>query len=354
MRRVPRGDGRAGAPDRPDPAARRGRQTGWRPLTGFEYHPAAGLVAFDEFYGSLADGVFHSTQYIRHHAQPAVHARAGSDPRGDRPRRHARQPPLRRAQPARRAAPPGGWRPRPAATSSPRCSGSRSSSASSTRDGRPARLRRRAASSYGEIEEFRGAEIRPLDIAEMGVLEYDITKYQPILFAADGIEHLLDVVGGFFAECDDDTPARLGRRSAGARLSEEGGGAARSRGAARRGSAPRGRGHSASRRRRLEPRTVSAVPSPSRIDDQLLRARPHPGASAGARARAVAPTRASASTPRAGLPWAARARCSTPTGAAAPLACAACGVVGRRLRAQLRRQGDRPPPPARTCQVCRR
>jgi phenylalanine-4-hydroxylase len=41
-----------------------------RPLTGFEYHPAAGLVGFEEFYGSLADGIFHSTQYIRHHARP--------------------------------------------------------------------------------------------------------------------------------------------------------------------------------------------------------------------------------------------------------------------------------------------
>ena len=41
-----------------------------RPLTGFQYRPAAGLVGFDEFYGSLADGVFHSTQYVRHHARP--------------------------------------------------------------------------------------------------------------------------------------------------------------------------------------------------------------------------------------------------------------------------------------------
>src|SRR5436305_10215795 len=40
------------------------------PLTGFGYHPAAGLVGFEEFYGSLADGIFHSTQYIRHHARP--------------------------------------------------------------------------------------------------------------------------------------------------------------------------------------------------------------------------------------------------------------------------------------------
>src|SRR5205807_5718469 len=63
-------------------------------------------------------------------------------------------------------------------------------------------------SSYGEIEEFRGADIRPLDIAAMGVQDYDITKYQPILFAAASIEQLLDVVGSFFEECDDDSPAR--------------------------------------------------------------------------------------------------------------------------------------------------
>ena len=49
-----------------------------------------------------------------------------------------------------------------------------------------------------------------LSIAEMGVLSYDITKYQPVLFAADGLEHLLDVLGGFFDTCDDDSPARLG------------------------------------------------------------------------------------------------------------------------------------------------
>ena len=38
-------------------------------------------------------------------------------------------------------------------------------------------------SCYGEIEEFRAMEIRPLDFLEMGTLEYDITHYQPVLFA---------------------------------------------------------------------------------------------------------------------------------------------------------------------------
>ena len=41
-----------------------------RPLTGFEFWPAAGLVPLDEFYGSLADRVFHSTQYLRHPSGP--------------------------------------------------------------------------------------------------------------------------------------------------------------------------------------------------------------------------------------------------------------------------------------------
>ncbi|MDQ6605955.1 MAG: phenylalanine 4-monooxygenase [Actinomycetota bacterium] len=182
-----------------------------RPLSGFEYHPAAGLVPFDEFYGSLADGVFHSTQYVRHHARPLYtpepdlihevigHAGTLASPRLGELNRLA-------GRAARRL---------------------------ETRAGRDffakvfwftiefgvvqegGELRAYGAgllSSYGEIDEFRGAEIRPLEIAEMGVLEYDITKYQPILFAADGIEQLLDVVGGFFADCDDSAPARYARR----------------------------------------------------------------------------------------------------------------------------------------------
>ncbi len=69
-------------------------------------------------------------------------------------------------------------------------------------------------SSYGEIEEFRQMEIRPLDFAEMATIEYDITKYQPVLFAAESMEHLVEAVGAFFAGCDDETPARLERERA--------------------------------------------------------------------------------------------------------------------------------------------
>jgi phenylalanine-4-hydroxylase len=43
----------------------------------------------------------------------------------------------------------------------------------------------------------------------MGTIEYDITRYQPVLYAAESMEHLVEAVGGFFAMADDDTPARL-------------------------------------------------------------------------------------------------------------------------------------------------
>jgi phenylalanine-4-hydroxylase len=42
----------------------------------------------------------------------------------------------------------------------------------------------------------------------MGTIEYDITKYQPVLYAAESMDHLVESVGSFFATADDDTPAR--------------------------------------------------------------------------------------------------------------------------------------------------
>jgi phenylalanine-4-hydroxylase len=64
-------------------------------------------------------------------------------------------------------------------------------------------------SSYGEMDEFGHMEIRPLDLHQMGTLNYDITAYQPILFRAESLTHLEDVVGGFFSTVDDDLAARL-------------------------------------------------------------------------------------------------------------------------------------------------
>jgi phenylalanine-4-hydroxylase len=179
-----------------------------RPLTDFEYHPAAGLVPFDQFYGSLADGVFHSTQYLRHPSRPL----------------YTPEPDL-----IHEVIGHGGMLASPRFAELNRLAGL-AARRLTTKPGRDffahvfwftiefgvlyehGELRAYGAgllSSYGEIDEFRTAEIRPLDIAEMGTLDYDITKYQPILFAADGLGQLLDEVGGFFAGCDDDSPTRL-------------------------------------------------------------------------------------------------------------------------------------------------
>jgi phenylalanine-4-hydroxylase len=180
------------------------------PLTGFRYAPAAGLVPLREFYGSLAESVFHSTQYIRHHSVPfytpepdVVHEVAG----------HAN------------------------------CLAASRYAALYRRAGAAARrvesvaalefvsrvfwfslefgvLRERGElvaygagllSSYGEIEEFRSVAIRPLDVAAMGATSYDITTYQPLLYAGESFSHVEDVVGGFFDTCDDDRIAALRR-----------------------------------------------------------------------------------------------------------------------------------------------
>ncbi len=48
----------------------------------------------------------------------------------------------------------------------------------------------------------------------MGTQTYDITHYQPVLFAARSWDQVQDVVGGFFATADDDAVARLLHESA--------------------------------------------------------------------------------------------------------------------------------------------
>jgi phenylalanine-4-hydroxylase len=64
-------------------------------------------------------------------------------------------------------------------------------------------------SSYGEIEEFRGMEHRPLDLVEMGTVDYDITAYQPVLYRAECVEEVVETVGGFFATCTDESIAAM-------------------------------------------------------------------------------------------------------------------------------------------------
>ena len=60
-------------------------------------------------------------------------------------------------------------------------------------------------SSYGEIQAFRGAEIRPFDLGAMGTLEYDITRFQPVLFAAPSWARLVDELSAFFETYEEAT-----------------------------------------------------------------------------------------------------------------------------------------------------
>ncbi|MFI6597752.1 phenylalanine 4-monooxygenase [Nonomuraea sp. NPDC050536] len=182
------------------------------PLTGFRYLPAAGLVPLRDFYGVLADGYFHSTQYIRHHSVPFYtpepdvihevigHANALASDRyaalyhlaGEAARRVESDEALEFVSKIF-------WFTLEFGVMAEK--------------GELMAYGAGILSSYGEIEEFRGMDIRPLDLGAMGTTHYDITKYQDVLFRADSLEHLEDVVGDFWATCDDDTIAKLAHSS---------------------------------------------------------------------------------------------------------------------------------------------
>lgn len=178
------------------------------PLTGFQYVPAAGLVPLREFYGLLADGIFHSTQYIRHHSVPLytpepdlIHEVVGHG----NCLAHDRFATLYRlaGQAARRVT-----------TSEALEFISKvfwfSLEFGVVREHDEVRTYGAGLlSSYGEIQQIDMADLRPLNIGRMGVQTYDITHYQPVLFCARGFNEIEDVVGGFFADVDDDLIERL-------------------------------------------------------------------------------------------------------------------------------------------------
>ena len=161
-----------------------------------------------QFYGSLADGVFHSTQYVRHHAAPLytpepdlIHEVIGhgimlGSPKFAQLKRLTGEAARRlETDEALNFLAKVFWF---------------TLEFGVIQEGDELRTYGAGLlSSYGEIEEFRGADVRPLDFLEMGTLEYDISKYQPILFRAESMDHLMNDVGTFFTEIDDDTPARL-------------------------------------------------------------------------------------------------------------------------------------------------
>jgi phenylalanine-4-hydroxylase len=179
-----------------------------RALTGFGLRPVSGLVPTRQFYGALAERIFHSTQYIRHHSVPfytpepdIVHEIIG----------HANMLAGDELADLYVAAGEASLR-----ATSPESHEFFSKLFWFTLEFgvvyESGELRAYGAgllSSYGEIEVFRDAEIRPFEIAAMGTLDYDITQYQPVLFAAESFTQVLEELTGFFHSYDEDRFGRL-------------------------------------------------------------------------------------------------------------------------------------------------
>jgi phenylalanine-4-hydroxylase len=182
-------------------------------LTGFRIEPVGGLVATRVFYGALADSSFLSTQYVRHHSVPfytpepdVIHEVVG----------HCNS----------LAHPAFAELYRLAGEASRRCESDAALEFFSRvfwfslefgvvwEQGELRTYGAGLLSSYAEIELFRDAEVRPLDIKAMGLTSYDITHYQPLLFAASSFAHAVDALSTFFASYDDDGFVRLASAAA--------------------------------------------------------------------------------------------------------------------------------------------
>jgi phenylalanine-4-hydroxylase len=167
-------------------------------LSGFHIEPVPGLVPTRQFYGALARRTFLSTQYIRHYSVPlytpepdVVHEIIG----------HANMlanPVLADLCEA-------------AGHASVRAAPSDAEMQFFSKvfwftlefgvlweDGDLKAYGAGLLSSFGEIEAYQDAEIRPWNIEEMGTLDYDITHYQPILYSAESFERMVEDLTAYF------------------------------------------------------------------------------------------------------------------------------------------------------------
>ena len=180
-----------------------------RALTGFRIEPVPGLVPTRTFYGALAERRFLSTQYVRHHSVPfytpepdIVHEIIG----------HAN------------------GLASPVLADLYECADRASLRAESDdalelfsrvfwftlefgvvwEDGELRTYGAGLLSSFGEIDAYPEATIRPWPAsggpwADMGRQRYDITAYQPVLFAADSFEQVVTDLTIFFDTFDEQT-----------------------------------------------------------------------------------------------------------------------------------------------------
>lgn len=166
-------------------------------LTGWQVRAVPGLVPTREFYGALAERTFLSTQYVRHPSVPFYtpepdiihevigHANGLAAPRlarlyelaGKASRRATSEEALERFSKVFWFTMEFGL---------------------VREDGRLRTYGAGLLSSFGELQSFADAEIRPFDLKEMAVREYDITHYQHTLYAADSFEDVVTQLSAWF------------------------------------------------------------------------------------------------------------------------------------------------------------
>ncbi|MBV9141092.1 MAG: phenylalanine 4-monooxygenase [Pseudonocardiales bacterium] len=177
-------------------------------LTGFHINPVPGLVPTRAFYGALAERMFLSTQYIRHHSVPfytpepdIVHEIIG----------HANMLASLRFAELYELAGQASLRARTDVSLDvfSRVFWFTLEFGVLHENGAVKAYGAGLLSSYGEIEAFRDAEIRGWDLLAMVTQEYDITHYQPVLFAATSFEQMFSDLHAFFSSYDDGACNRL-------------------------------------------------------------------------------------------------------------------------------------------------
>lgn len=182
------------------------------PVAGFRYQPIAGLAPLRDFYGSFGEGVFWSTQYLRHPSVPLYtpepdllhevigHANQLAGPGyADLYRLVGAAVARTRGEEALRFLSQVFWYTMEFGVVRER-----------------GKLRAFGAgilSSVGETATFRDADLRPVDLLAMGRAEYDITRFQPVLYVWSSPAELEDGLSQFLEAYDDSTPSRLIRKA---------------------------------------------------------------------------------------------------------------------------------------------
>jgi phenylalanine-4-hydroxylase len=168
-------------------------------VSGFRLEPVAGLVEPRVFLESLADGVFLSTQYIRHHSTPlytpepdVAHEIIGhavtlaSEPLAELNRLVGRA--VKRTESAE------------ALERLARVYWFTIEFGVLREDGKIKAYGTGLLSSAGELEAMQGAELRPLNLDAASHQDFDPTDYQPILFCADSFDEMYQALRAYLID----------------------------------------------------------------------------------------------------------------------------------------------------------